>query len=231
MLAVFGAKPVAEPDEAPGLGSGGRVQHLDQRALDNLVFQRGDAERALPPVGPRDEPTPRRLRPIGSSVDSAVQIHEANLEAMAVILPRHAINARSRLALERQVGFPELIAIDVVQERGEPFLLLQPCALPYAFQAVGRAVPARCPGRAVLLRVLLGPRPWLHQLLRRSPGLVRSLHSDSWRSLTPRPRASSASARRLPDADRSPPGLGDAQKLLLHFVKPRRDAVVPFWME
>ncbi len=24
---------------------------------------------------------------------------------------------------------------------------------------------------------------------------------------------------------------GDAQKLLLHFVKPRRDAVVPFWME
>src|SRR5271166_1369133 len=207
MLAAFGAKPVAEPDEAPGLGSGGRVQHLDQRALDNLVFQRGDAEWALPPVGLRDEPTPRRLRPIGSSVDSAVQVLEADLEVTAVILPRHAIDARSRLALERQVGFPELIAIDVVQERGEPFLLLQPCALPYAFQAVGRAVPARCPGRAVLLRVLLGPRPWLHELLRRSPGLVRSLHSDSWRSLTPRPRASSASARRLPDADCSPPGL------------------------
>src|SRR5208337_5039345 len=178
MLAVFGAKPVAEPDEAPGLGSGGRVQHLDQRALDNLVFQRGDAERALPPVGPRDEPTPRRLRPIGSSVDSAVQIHEANLEVMAVILPRHAIDARSRLALERVVGFPELFAIDVVQERGEPFLLPQPCGLPHAFQAVGRALPARCPGRAVLSRVLLGPRPWLHELLRRSPGLVRSLHSE-----------------------------------------------------
>src|SRR5208283_661988 len=27
-----------------------------------------------------------------------------------------------------------------------------------------------------------------------------------------------------------PLSLGDAQKLLLHFVKPRRDAVVPFWM-
>jgi sorbitol/mannitol transport system permease protein len=27
------------------------------------------------------------------------------------------------------------------------------------------------------------------------------------------------------------PFLGDAQKLLLHFMKPRRDAVVPFWME
>src|SRR5260370_16575312 len=49
--------------------------------------------------------------------------------------------------------------------------------LPHAVQAVGRALPARGPGRAVLFRVLLGPRPWLHELLRRSPGLVRSLHS------------------------------------------------------
>ena len=88
---------------------------------------------------------------------------------MAVILPRHAIDARSRLALEREVGFPELIAIDVVQERGEPLLLLQPCGLPYAVQAVGRALPARCPGRAVLFRVLLGPRPWLHGLLAGRP--------------------------------------------------------------
>src|SRR5271157_1598291 len=75
--------------------------------------------------------------------------------------------------------------------------------LPHAGQAVGRAWPARCPGRAVLFRVLLGPRPWLHELLRRSPGLVRPLHGYYWRSLTPRPRASSASARRLPDADRA----------------------------
>ena len=76
-----------------------RVQHLDERALDNLVFQRGDAERALPPVGLRDKPTPRRLRPIGSPVDAAVQILEACLQIVAVILPRHAIDARSRLAL------------------------------------------------------------------------------------------------------------------------------------
>jgi len=37
-----------------------------------------------------------------------------------------------------------------------------------------------------------------------SPGLVRSLHGYCWRGLTPHPRASSASARRLPDEDRSP---------------------------
>ena len=49
--------------------------------------------------------------------------------------------------------------------------------LPHAVQSVGRALPARCPGRAVLFRVLLGPRPWLHELLDQSPGLVRPLHS------------------------------------------------------
>src|SRR5208337_665013 len=151
MLAASGTKAVTEPEEIFLVD---RVQHLDKRALDNLVFQCGDAERALPPVELRDIPTPRRLRSIGSSVDSAVQILKASLEVMAVILPCHAIDARSRLALERQVGFPELIA---VQERGEPFLLLQPCALPYAFQAVGRAVPARCPGRASCSAFSLAP--------------------------------------------------------------------------
>ncbi len=58
-------------------------------------------------------------------------------------------HARSRLALEREVGLPQSIAIDVVQERGEPFLLLYPCGSPYALEAVGRALPARRPGRAV----------------------------------------------------------------------------------
>src|SRR5260370_38553581 len=50
--------------------------------------------------------------------------------------------------------------------------------LPHAVQAVGRALPARGPGRALLFRVLLRPRPWLHEPPRRSPAPVRSLHSD-----------------------------------------------------
>jgi hypothetical protein len=48
--------------------------------------------------------------------------------------------------------------------------------LPHAVEVVGRAFPARSPARAALIRVLLGPRPWLHRLLGRSPGLVRRLH-------------------------------------------------------
>jgi hypothetical protein len=69
----------------------------------------------------------------------------------------------------------EQIDIDMVQDRGELLLLQSPRHLPYAFQAGGHARPARCPVRAVLIRVLLGPRPSLHRLRTRSRRLVRRL--------------------------------------------------------
>ena len=43
--------------------------------------------------------------------------------------------------------------------------------------ALGHACPALSPERALLVRVPLGPRPWLHRLRRRGPGFVRRLHS------------------------------------------------------
>jgi transposase len=52
MLAATGAEAVAEVQEV-FLPDG--VQHLDQRALDDLVLQRRDAQWALPSVGLRDE--------------------------------------------------------------------------------------------------------------------------------------------------------------------------------
>src|SRR5713101_6237851 len=57
-----------------------------------------------------------------------------------------------------------------------PLLLLPlPCGLSYAVQRVGHANPALSPVRALLIRVPLGPRPWLHRLRSRSPGFVRRL--------------------------------------------------------
>ena len=49
--------------------------------------------------------------------------------------------------------------------------------MPYAIQRLGHASPVLCPVRALLAHVPLGPRPWLHRLRRRSPGLVRRLRS------------------------------------------------------
>ena len=52
----------------------------------------------------------------------------------------------------------------------EPFLLPLPCSLPYTLR-----LPVLCPARVRLNRVPLGPRPWLHLLRSRLPGLVRRL--------------------------------------------------------
>ena len=61
------------------------VQHLDHRPLDDLVLQRGDAERPQPPVGLRDVHPPRRPRPVGAAVDPAVQIPEVRLQVLPVV--------------------------------------------------------------------------------------------------------------------------------------------------
>src|SRR5215467_15832064 len=50
-----------------------------------------------------------------------------------------------------------------------------PRGLPYALRRRGHAFPALCPARAASVRVLLGPRPSLHRLRCRSPGVVRRL--------------------------------------------------------
>ena len=91
------------------------------------------------------------------------------------VLPHHAIHARCGFAFERVERCPEQVDIHVVEERGELLLLPLPCGFSYAVQRLGHASPALRPVRALLVRVSLGPRPWLHQLRRRSPGFVRRL--------------------------------------------------------
>src|SRR5260370_2084269 len=49
--------------------------------------------------------------------------------------------------------------------------------MPYALQRLLHGSPVLCPARALLTHIPLGPRPWLHQLRSRLPGLVRRLHS------------------------------------------------------
>src|SRR2546430_11593913 len=65
----------------------------------------------------------------------------------------------------------------MVEERGEPFLLPLPCDLPYALQRLCHAFPVLRPARALLARIPLGLRPWLHRLRSQLPGFVRRLPS------------------------------------------------------
>jgi hypothetical protein len=63
------------------------VQHLDDGALDNLVFQRGNAERPLPPVRLPDVRPTHRPRPVRASLQSAGQILEVRLQPLPVRRP------------------------------------------------------------------------------------------------------------------------------------------------
>jgi hypothetical protein len=63
-----------------------------------------------------------------------MQIHEPELEVCLIVLPRQSVYAGRGLPLQLEERPPEKVDIDVVKERGEPFLLPLPCCLPYALQ-------------------------------------------------------------------------------------------------
>ena len=144
--------------------------------------------------------SPGRQGPVRSPVDPVVQIREVSLKICLVIPPRQPVHAWRGIALEREERFPEQIDAEVVEERGEPFLLPVPCGCPYAIQR--QRFPGSAPGTCFAC-----PR------FPRSPPLApppprpvaRSCSSASqllWRGLTSRDRSSSATAPRLPDAGR-----------------------------
>src|SRR5260370_7352403 len=118
---------------------------------------------------------PTRQRPLCSPVNPRMQVLEPMPEVCFVGFPRQSVYAGRSFLPQIEERLFEKINADVVQERGEPFLLPFLCRLSYALQSVGRACPARCPERAALFRVSLGPRPCLHRLPHPLPGFVRPL--------------------------------------------------------
>src|SRR5215472_3659415 len=107
------------------------------------------------------------LPELRSPVAFPVEGLEIAPEVRLVVLPRHPVNTGGGLAFERVERRPERVEIDVVEKRGEPLLLPSPCGLPYAVQRLGHALPGLSPERALLIRVSLGPCPWLHRLRHR----------------------------------------------------------------
>src|SRR5580693_5479309 len=171
-----GSKPIRKTTEVAFIDG---VERDDGCALYDLIFQGGDRERPLLPIGLRYVRPARRLRSIGSPVDPSMQILDTGFEVRLVVMPRYAIHAGGGFALKRVKRRPERVGIDVVEERSELCLLPLPCGFPYAVQRLCHARPTLSPVRALLIRVPLGPRPWLHRLRSRSPGFVRRLRSYS----------------------------------------------------
>ena len=79
-------------------------------------------------------------------------------EISPVVLPRHAVDPRRGLGLKRPVGRPQAIDVDVVQERGEPRILVLLCHPAHAIQFTWRALPGTGSGARFAGRVPLGGR-------------------------------------------------------------------------
>jgi hypothetical protein len=67
-------------------------------------------------------------------MDPCVQVLEPALEVCLVVLPGQAVHPRRGVLLGLEERLPEQVDADMVEERGEPFLLPLPCCLPYALQ-------------------------------------------------------------------------------------------------
>jgi len=63
-----------------------------------------------------------------------VKVLDSTIKALFVGLPRHAVDAGSRVTLQRVKRRPQHLGVNVVQERSELLLLPSPCGEPYAFQ-------------------------------------------------------------------------------------------------
>jgi hypothetical protein len=163
-------EPVAE---APEVHLVDGVQHLDDGPLDDLVLQRGDTQRTLPPIRLRDVHPPARLGPEPARLHPSMQILEVGLQVLPVLGPRHPVHPRRGLRADRPVGPPKAGQVNVVQQRSEPCSLVPCCYFPHTIQRIGRPWPGPVSGGSFAGRVPLGRPPSLPHL--RSPGRSRDL--------------------------------------------------------
>src|ERR1700677_5008045 len=70
------------------------VEDRDHRLLDNLVFQRSNAQRPLPAVGLRYVHSSRGLRPVCSTMHSTMEFDKASLQVLLILLPTHSVYSR-----------------------------------------------------------------------------------------------------------------------------------------
>ena len=131
MRAASGSEPIREPEEIFLVD---RVQHRDGRSLDDLVFQCGHRQGALPAIRLRNVPSPGRQCPVCSPVGSRVQILEIALEVCLVLLPRQPVRSGCGILLKLVERLFEQFDTDVMEERGELLLLPFPCDSSYAVQ-------------------------------------------------------------------------------------------------
>ena len=100
------------------------IQHLRQRPLDDLVLQRRDPQRAQPPVRLGNVHPPHRRRPVPPRLHPRVQVPQIALQVLRILRPPHPVRARRRVLTQGRERRPQPVEGDVMQQRGEPRLLI-----------------------------------------------------------------------------------------------------------
>jgi hypothetical protein len=114
-------EPVGEADEVRLVDA---VEHLHDGTLKDLVLKRRDPERALAPIRLRDIRPSCRLGPVAAAMDPTEQILEVALQIPPVGLPRHPVRPGRSPRVQCPIGRSQTVSVDVMQQRGEPCLLI-----------------------------------------------------------------------------------------------------------
>src|ERR1700716_4308237 len=110
-------------------------------------------------------------------MDPCMQTLKIALKVCLIVPPCQAVHSRCRVLFEFEERLSEAIRADVMEESGGLLLCPLPYSLPYALQPLLHGSPFLRSARAVLARIPLGPRPWLHRLRGGSLRVVHRLHS------------------------------------------------------
>jgi hypothetical protein len=161
----------ADQGTVPGTGAHGDGARIAVRAV--FAGRSCPAKRCRapqPPVLLRDVRPPRRPRLVAPAVNPVMQVPEAARQVLPVVLPRHPVHPRRGLRAQVPVGHHQPFQADVVQQRGEPRVLIPSCHFTHAVQAAWHAWPRPVSGACRPVHVPLGQSSFLRS---RTSDLVR----------------------------------------------------------
>ena len=173
VLAAPRSKPIAEAQELRLID---RRENHDHRRLDNLVLDRGDAERPLPAIHPSECKSDETAALDTLRRGCADGDRKSWLPDFLRTCPTSLHQCPAPLAVSDEERGTKHVDGDVMQERRQLLLAVPGDRFSYAGLRLCHGCPALRPDRALQPRIPHGPTPSLRRLRRGSPRFVRRLH-------------------------------------------------------
>ncbi len=152
------------------------IHHFDRGLLDDLVFKSRYTKRSQPPISLWDVYSTDGLCSIRSALQPFGEVLNVLIQIFSKMSPSLTIYARGSRSFKTKKSLPKHFRfIDMVHERGKPYLLISSCYMTYPLQRTWHISPTLRSECVLLSQVPLGQPPSLHPLRRRLSGIVREL--------------------------------------------------------